>query len=169
MFFVKFMDKVNRIVSMLLSLIFGVMVLVIFFQVLIRFVFPYLGIQLNFPWTEELARYLMIWSVFLGGALATRRGQLLAVDAIVFALPSLPGRIVKFFAHFVSLLFFISLVFIGIEFAQYGVSISAPGLRISMTYLYSSMVVGAVLMILNTIALLIDSFINKKDIRYPAK
>src|SRR5690625_244243 len=90
------MDKVNRIVSMLLSLIFGVMVLVIFFQVLIRFVFPYLGIQLNFPWTEELARYLMIWSVFLGGALATRRGQLLAVDAIVFALPSLPGRIVKF-------------------------------------------------------------------------
>src|SRR5690625_7419486 len=99
------MDKVNRIVSMLLSLIFGVMVLVIFFQVLIRFVFPYLGIQLNFPWTEELARCLMIWSVFLGGALATRRGQLLAVDAMVVARRSLPGSSVKFFAHFPSLFY----------------------------------------------------------------
>src|SRR5690625_7024882 len=116
---------------MLLSLFFGVMVLVIFFPVLIRFVFPCLGIQLNFPWTEELARYLMIWSVFLGGALATRRGQLLAVDAIVFALPSLPGRIVKFFAHFVSLLFFISLVFIGIELDRKSTRLNSSHVAIS--------------------------------------
>src|SRR5690625_7722243 len=123
---------------MLLSLFFGVMVLVIFFPVLIRFVFPCLGIQLNFPWTEELARYLMIWSVFLGGALATRRGQLLAVDAIVFALPSLPGRIVKFFAHFVSLLFFLCLVFFVIVFVYYGVLIIALWLRLSMQYCLTS-------------------------------
>lgn len=38
---------------------------------------------LPFPWGEELARYMLIYITFIGGALAFKRGQLACVDLMV--------------------------------------------------------------------------------------
>lgn len=168
MVFVRWMDRFNRYMKILLGLIFGIMVLAVFSQVVIRFVLPFVGIYLSVPWTEELARYLMIWSVFIGGALAARHAELLAVDALVFAIPTIPGKIMKVVAHLLSIAFYFCIFFIGLEWTKYGLTQTSPAMGIPMTYIYSSMAIGAGLMVLNTIILLIDTFFNKKDIREPS-
>ncbi|MCM3760439.1 TRAP transporter small permease [Alkalihalobacillus oceani] len=165
--FVKWVDWINKVLDGLLGLALAVMTLVVFYQVLVRFLFTAFDVYTSAPWTEELARYLMIWIVFIGGAVATRYARLLAVDALIFAIPQAPGKIIKVVAHIVSLSFYACVFVIGLEWARQGLTERAPVMRISMFYLYVSMSISGVLMMVNTITLLIDTVINNKDIREP--
>ncbi|AXF55295.1 TRAP transporter small permease [Salicibibacter kimchii] len=167
MIFVRIVDWINKQMSRLIGLSLLVMTIVIFLQVMTRFVFTAVDIYISIPWAEELARYLMIWIVFIGGALATRHAKLIAVDALVFAVPKVPGKLIKIFAHILSLLFYVCLLIIGIQWANIGLTVRAPVMGFSMIYVYLAMAVGAGLMILNTITLFIDTALNKKDIRDP--
>lgn len=167
MTFIRWADRFNAYIKALLGLIFGLMVLTVFSQVVVRFILPQFGIYLSIPWTEELARYLMIWSVFIGGAIATRHAELLAVDALVYAVPASLGKCMKVIAHLLSIVFYLSIFFVGIKWSKYGLTQTSPSMGISMIYIYSSMALGFGLMILNTVVLLVDTLINKKDIREP--
>jgi len=64
------------------TLAFIVMVIVVLLQIFARYV-----IRVSIPWTEELARYLLILITFIGGALAIRDKQHIAVTAIIDKLP----------------------------------------------------------------------------------
>lgn len=165
MFFLKWVYRLNKILTSLLGLTLIVMTVVVFLQVIVRFVFTAFDVYISAAWTEELARYLMIWVVFIGGAVATRHAKMLAVDALVYAVPSFPGKLIKIVAHVLSLIFYGCIFVIGIQWINQGLTIRAPVMGISMVYLYSAMSVGAGLMILNTVTLFIDVVINKKDIR----
>lgn len=161
MAFVRGVDKLNFFMEKTVGIILALMSVVVLLQVLVRFVFE----QFSVPWSEELARYLMIWLTFIGSAIATRRAKLIAIDAIVFSLPAKFGKVLKTVAHILSIVFYMILLMIGIEWFQFGFSETAPVLKIPKAYVYGSMFVGAALMILNTLAHLIETFINGGDIR----
>ena len=60
-------DKIiNQILKAVVVLMLGVMSIVVFAQVVFRIV------HLSIPWSEELSKYLLIWSTFLGSALCIR-------------------------------------------------------------------------------------------------
>ena len=58
------------------------MVLVLFLQVFTRYV-----LRLPLYWSEELARIILIWSVFLGANLAFRAGTHMRIDILSKNLP----------------------------------------------------------------------------------
>lgn len=161
MVFVKIVDKINALAEKLLAAILGIMAIVVMLQVLVRFIFE----QFSVPWSEEIAKYLMIWLTFIGSAIATRKAKLIAIDSVVFALPKKWGGILKLSAHIASLVFYIILLIVGIEWFQFGFTETAPVLKISKAYVYASMMVGAALMIINTLAYLIETIHNGDDIR----
>jgi len=163
--FINFMDKFNKVLEYLAAIALVVMTLVVFLQVIVRFGLTALGWDLSVPWTEELARYLMIWSIFIGGAIATRKGKLIAVEALIVALPTLPGKLIKLLSHIVSLVFYAIIFTIGLEWAKFGLSETAPVMKFPMIYVYSALVVSAAIMILNTISFLMEIFIKGIDIR----
>lgn len=167
MLFVRWIDWFNKQLHSLLGILLIIMVVVVFLQVLVRFIFTYLGVYTSVPWTEELARYLMIWMIFMGAALATRYAKMLAVDALIFAIPALPAKLVKVVAHLLSLIFYTCIFIVGIQWANVGLTVKAPVMGILMIFPYSAIAVGGGLMVLNTIALFIDTFQNKRDIRQP--
>jgi len=72
---VDYVDVIN-------ILAFVVMVLVVLLQVFVRYV-----MRISVPWTEELARYLLILITFAGGALAIRDKQHISINAIINKLP----------------------------------------------------------------------------------
>lgn len=87
------------------------MTLIIFAQVVLRF------FARGFPWAEELARYLMIWSGFLGASIATRQRRHLKVDLLTRFLPE--GRakaLVMRLAALISAGFCFFLVGLGTQF-----------------------------------------------------
>lgn len=58
------------------------MIIVVFLQVFSRYV-----IHSSLPWSEELARYLMTWAVFIGASIGAKEGVHIGVAAFVNLLP----------------------------------------------------------------------------------
>ncbi len=162
--YIRLVDTLNKGLALVCGLALATMTALIFLQVLVRFVFAKLQIQFSVPWTEELSRYLMIWAVFIGAAVIARRADALAVEALVLAVPPRMGRIIKFSAHVLALLFYVCIFLLGLDWIEFGLTEDAPVLGIHMAWVYASMSVGAALTIVNAIALLIEVLVEKKDI-----
>lgn len=132
-----------------LAVAFAVLTGVVFLQVIARHVFdapPF--------WTEELARFLLIWLTFVGAVLAHAHREHIAVDTFVLMLPR---RLRKAADVVVSLIVLLTLAVIakgGFDIAMTGTQ-TAPALGISMRYIYMSLPIGACLMMLLTIAQMI--------------
>jgi len=62
--------------------IFWVLAAVVFLQFFTRYV-----LNDSIAWTEEIARYLLICTSFVGAAMAARRGSHIALDILAFAVP----------------------------------------------------------------------------------
>jgi TRAP-type transport system small permease protein len=162
--FITYVDKLNKGLEILAGLALVAMTALIFLQVLVRFVFAKLGLQISVPWTEELSRYLMIWAIFIGAAIVARGADALAVEALVHAVPAPVGRAIKFAAHLLALVFYGFIFKLGLDWAEFGSSETAPVLGIPMVWVYSSMSVGAALTIMNALTLLAEVWLEKKDI-----
>jgi TRAP-type C4-dicarboxylate transport system permease small subunit len=162
--FIRIIDTFNKALEALCGLALAAMTALIFLQVLLRFVLGKLHIPFSVPWTEELSRYLMIWAIFIGAAVIARRADALAVEALVQAVPAAVGRAIKFAAHTMTLAFYACIFMIGLDWAEFGLSESAPVLGMPMVYVYASMSVGASLTIINILTLLAEVWVEKKDI-----
>jgi len=160
----KVIDNFNKGLEILVGLALVLMTALIFIQVLVRLLFAKLNIQFSVPWTEELARYLMIWAIFIGAALVARRADALAVEALVQAVPASVARAIKYSAHFLALVFYAIIFVIGLDWAKFGMSETAPVLGVGMVWVYASLSVGAALTIVNALALLVEVWIDRKDI-----
>ncbi len=89
---------------------FGLIVVLTIAQVIFRFVF-------NSPlvWSEELARLLLVWVTFLGGAVVCWDGTHLNVDALFVKLPRPVRRYVRMFNGAVAVVFLVVLSYFSIE------------------------------------------------------
>ena len=76
--------RMGRILHDTSSILLLLIMITVFMQVAFRYVF-----QLSVPWTEEAARYLNVWMVFLGCAVAVHRNTHIRVT---FILDRLKGR-----------------------------------------------------------------------------
>lgn len=113
---------------------------VITLQVVSRVFFTAVG------WTEEVARFLLVWITFLAATLAFRRGRHIAVTFVVDALPGLPRRLARIAALLVALGFLLGLIAIGWEYMQVQSFQKSASLRLSMTWVYAVMPLAAAIM-----------------------
>lgn len=71
----SFFDKVVRLMEFFLIVIFIVLVFDVLFQVFSRYV-----LKASFSWTEELARFSLIWMSILGAAYLNAKREHLSMD-----------------------------------------------------------------------------------------
>lgn len=167
MTFVRWVDQFNKYLMIFLGLTFAAMSLSFFINILSRFVFSSLDMHIPVPWSQEVARYLMVWSVFIGVAVASRNDKLISVEILVHTLPPIIGKVLKVSALLLTIVFFIYLIIIGFNMAFHqGLRQTSPNMNLPMIVVYVSMLVGAVAGIVNIVALLIETFLTKKDIRF---
>jgi TRAP-type C4-dicarboxylate transport system permease small subunit len=115
------------------------------------------------PWTEEIARFLLIWITFLGATLAFQRGRHIAVNLVVDALPQTLARFTKIVACIIILAFMVSLILIGYQYMQVQSFQKSPSLRWSMLYIYAVMPISASLMLLYAVIDLLELITNPKS------
>lgn len=113
---------------------------VITLQIVSRVFFTAVG------WTEEVARFLLIWITFLGATLAYQRGRHIAVTFIVDALPLRPAQLARIAAALVALGFLVALIVIGYRYMQVQSFQRSASLRLSMTYVYAVIPLSAAIM-----------------------
>lgn len=161
-------DHLNAALAILVGALLATTFAAVFYQVLVRFVLTSIGVNISAPWTEELARYCLIWMVFLGAAIGCRRAQLIALEFVVRALPARIGVPVRYATIALSIAFFALLVHVGLPFVELGRTETSPVMNIRKSIVYWAMPVGASLMILNSLALVLESLLERRDIRFAA-
>jgi TRAP-type C4-dicarboxylate transport system permease small subunit len=117
-------------------------------QIAGRFLFGY-----SIFWSDELARFLLAWSAFLGMSVGVRRGAHPAVDSLVRGLPPKAARVAFGVAMACSALFFLVMVGYGTLLVQRTWLQRSPSLGIRMGLPYLAVPVAGVLMGLHTIAI----------------
>ncbi|MDX1560070.1 MAG: TRAP transporter small permease [Marinobacter sp.] len=138
------LKKIERAIDAVMqSVVFGAMVAliaVITLQIISRVFFTAVG------WTEEVARFLLVWITFLGATLAFQRGRHIAVTFLVNALPGRLRQLTRILAVAIALGFMIALVFVGYRYTQVQSYQTSASLGWSMTYVYSVIPATAALM-----------------------
>lgn len=146
-------DTTNDWVTKLAGLCLGGMVAAICVSVGVRVLFTYFHIRLSAPWAEEIARYLMVWSVFLGGAVAAGQGRLIGVEALVGAVPKAMSRVMRVAGHLCSLLLFMIIAWQTVTLINFGMRQTSPVMQLPMAWVYAGMLLGTLCMALNTVML----------------
>jgi TRAP-type C4-dicarboxylate transport system permease small subunit len=104
-----------RLLTALLALSVAILVIPVSLQIFSRFT----ALIPHYIWTEEMARFLLVWMVMLGSMLGVREGTHFIVDV----LPNATGRVgaaINLFASLAVLVFAWVFVWYGIEFTRFG-------------------------------------------------
>lgn len=127
--------------------------LLIFGQVISRKVFSYSPI-----WSEELARYCIIWFIFFGSSLAVKKGSHATVDVLVAYLPQTPKKYLEIITNIINLAFSIIIVIAGVLMVLKLKEIGnvTPSLRLPMYVPYLAIPIGCFMMSIRYIEQLIE-------------
>jgi len=140
--------RANRLVEWVMAALLAAMTLLVGVQIAGRFVFDY-----SILWSDELARFLLIWISFLGMSIGVRRGAHPGIDSLVRALPPRGARIVAGAALVLSLLFFAVMVLYGGVLVLRTWPQRSVALEIRMGIPYLAVPVSGFLMFLHAAAL----------------
>ncbi|TFJ92210.1 TRAP transporter small permease [Lentibacillus salicampi] len=156
--YLKFIDRINSVVKYVVSVLFIALVVLVFMQVVTRFV-------INFPlaWSEEISRYIMIYIVFLGSALAVRKNEHIAIDFLLEVVNAKNKKRLNIVILLISAFFFAMLTYVSFQLTFLVTGQSTPTLQFSMAWAYASMPVGSLLMFLNGMAVLIETRKQRTD------
>ena len=120
------------------------------FQVTTRFVFGSPS-----TWSEVITRSAMIWSVFLGVAVAFRHGAMISVEIIQQVLPPRLGFALFMLANTLSVIFFAILFWQGWAMSERVASQKLAALDISIAWAYAALPVGSVFIIIAVLACMV--------------
>ncbi|WP_421709804.1 TRAP transporter small permease [Algihabitans sp.] len=147
----------NWVVGWLLAALLLVMTVFIAWQVFARYV---MGSPLFF--SEEIARFSMVWMTMLGIGYAFRHGSLISVDILAEFGGITLRRLLAVTIPLIAVVFALVLLVWGIDITERVARQTAPSTRISMGWLYAAVPAGAALIFVNALGLLIDSVIPKR-------
>lgn len=140
------MDTIRSIFDKFIMLIMGISSLVLssvtFLQVISRFIF-----KNPIPWGQDVVRLSFIYLVFWGGAYCVRNKEHLNIDILQTSLTGKKRVILEQCINIICLIFFVFLLYYGIQFTMSGASQKAPYLSLSMTWYYLSLPTAAVFMV----------------------
>lgn len=119
------------------------LLLIVWAQVASRYVF-----NNSLPWTEEAARYLMIWGVLLGVNLAYLKGYLISINFFTAKLSMEIRSILRIIRTILSLFFTGILTYYGFHLCVLGANMESPATGIKYSWIYMSVPLGAGLLFL---------------------
>lgn len=149
--YIKMINQINTAIKYIVSTMLVFLTILVVLQVTTRFV-----INVPLAWTEEIAKYLMIYIVFFGSGLAMRNNQHIAIDFMVEILKGKSKVVLEKIILWICGIFSVFLIYFGSQLTFRVIEQSTPTLQYSMAWAYAAIPLGALLMLLNIIAALID-------------
>ena len=141
----RFRSKVDKILGITLILIMSVMVLNVIWQVFTRFV---VGTPSSF--TDELARYLMIWLGILGAAYVSGKNMHVAIDVLPQKFSEKTQRKLRLLVYTLIALFAVFAMVYGgsrLVYITYVLNQKSPALQIPLALVYIAIPVSGLLII----------------------
>jgi TRAP-type transport system small permease protein len=150
------MKALDRCLFVTIGLLLAAMVADVAIQAFFRYVIE------NPPtWTEELARFLFAWQIFLGAALAFGRGSHIVVDALLMVLPGGGRRILSVITGVIVLGFLAVLIWLGIRMVHLTSDTYSTAMHLNMGIVYASLPLGAAISVMYVVIHLVDALRGK--------
>ena len=148
----KFLDFLEKIEKVVLTVSVPAMVLIMFYQVVMRYVFH------NSPaWSEELVRYLFIFNVMLAAAIAARHNSHLQIDILINTFNEKTKKIFTIGATTVGVVFLVYLFILSLDLVRSGAPNTSASLGIPMSIPYTCVPIGTALMVLTSIEVIMKN------------
>jgi TRAP-type C4-dicarboxylate transport system permease small subunit len=135
-----FFDFLERVLKYTLIILLSAMTIVVVVGIFARYI-----LLVSIPWTEEIARYLMIWAGFVGFGVAYRKRELIAVRLFIDILPSNLFRMALFISDILCSIFLIVAVAYGIKLSLINMNQLSPASRIPLSIIYAAIPLGCTL------------------------
>ncbi len=127
--------------------IFWSLAFIVFLQFFTRYI-----LNDSLSWTEEIARYGLMWVVFIGGAMVTRRNTHIAVELLSNVMkPGRPRAVLLALVDFIKLGFIAFLAFVSVTITERMAIQRMTVFDISMSYVYGGVAFGCFLMLFRQI------------------
>jgi TRAP-type C4-dicarboxylate transport system permease small subunit len=150
---------VNKIASHATVVLFAIMTLIVWLQIFFRFI-----LGGGIAWSEEIAKFLMVWMALLGSSLLFREGGHIAINFFISKFSFL--RYILIFHAILSAVLFVLLIYYGIDYAVFGLKSISPASGIRRFWPYLSIPVGGGLLLIQAFARFIHLlFLDDRTIR----
>lgn len=141
---------IRRINETVIILIFATLCLVVFAQVIARFLF-----HSPFSWSEELARYLQVWLVLLGAAACMQRGQHIAIDFLANLMPPPLARGLAVLMNLIIVGYMLVVLRFSADLMEVTSYQTSPAMQIPMSAVYLSIPVSGSLLLVESVITLV--------------
>lgn len=136
-----------QISEMIVIICFVAIVLTTFLGVVSRYILEY-----SIPWADEIARYGLVWLVYIGMVSSLVRGQHVCVEVL---LVRYRGKLRTWMLNLIDLagmLLFGALLYGGLLLVEMAYTQVTPGLGISKSWVYAAVPIGAALMLIEYVS-----------------
>lgn len=138
-------NKIDKVLAKLLIIIMSIMVINVLWQVFSRYV---IGAPSSF--TDELARYLMIWIGILGAAYVSGRNRHVAIDVLPSRLSAKTQKKLSLIVRILIILFCLFALVIGgsrLVYITYVLDQYSPALQVPLALVYMVIPISGLLII----------------------
>ena len=151
----KASDAVDRVCTVFTVVLLGTMTVVTFTQIVCRVFFEALS------WSEELARYTLLWLTFIGAGCVHKRAGHISITLIQDILPVKGRKVLQILAQLLCIAVFMVAIYYGFTYMKLmGLQLSAA-MRVPMRFMYAAIPLGCLVLMLHSIALITQIFSQK--------
>ena len=137
-------DALDKICSVLIVIMLGAMVLVTGAQIVCRTWFTALS------WSDEVTRYLLIWSTFLGASVVYRHSGHISITLVQDLVPARLGKAMRVLVHVVCFALFTVLLLYSGRYCM-KLNKTATALPIKMKYIYLCIPISMAIMMVHSL------------------
>jgi TRAP-type C4-dicarboxylate transport system permease small subunit len=142
----NFADKLAKITLFVVKVITGILVITVLTGVFFRYV-----VRDSLSWTEELARYLMIWAALLAVSVGVKDKEHVGIQLLIKQFPPLITKMITVVVYIITIVFLGVLTYKGYQVAGRAKTQLSLALNISMYWPLMSIPVSGVLAIIQQI------------------
>jgi TRAP-type C4-dicarboxylate transport system permease small subunit len=146
-------QRLNWLVERLCALLVALMILDVWLGVISRYL-----VDMKITWTEEFARYLMIWAALLAVSCGVYYREHVGLMLLVEALPRKLHHAIRLLIDVIGIAFFTILFIYGINLTSEGASQYATIFNMTMTLPYAAVPVASALAVIQLALVAVKDF-----------
>lgn len=143
-FLKRLLEVFDRIALWGVVALMAFMSIITFLAVIFRFL-----LHSPLTWSEEAARYMMVWVTYLGAGIAVKKGRHIGVTMFINRVPLVLRKPLIFFAELMIVIFLILLVYQGINLLLTLRTQISPAMGLPMVIPYFAIPFGCLYMVLH--------------------
>lgn len=151
----KVLSLLEKAEEIVLVSMFAFMVLIIFFQVIMRYAF-----NNSLSWSEEMGKFLFVWISWLGISIGAREDEHIRITMLTDRLTYKQKQIFNVITEIIVFGICLVTIYYGIILMRDQAHVIFAGMKISMSWGYLAVVAGCSIMLLRNIQSILRSISN---------